>query len=279
MNRLHHRFRSPDPEDLRFRALWSMAALAMGLAVWWAEQQEPVETDVVHIPERILQLVLRDRPAEPKPPSDASAGSGGVGRPIGRAMPEDAVLQLTPEAPFGRVFAQPVYGSEDIEMSRWEEVLAEAAFEDPLSSDGPGGLATLEGGEGREDAVLSGGFPDHVPHEVELAQVSVHNPAHRAALLPKVAPPPPVVSDRAVSVALRSWRRHVEACRALVDVPWTGRVTLVVDVQHGKTHEVEVRGPPGAPADLLMCLQTRARHLLVFDAEAHGEAKLPLVFE
>lgn len=271
-----------DAEDLRYRGLWWLFATVAALAVGWALQQESVDTAVVPIPERILEVVRWDEPAPSTPPAVAPSARRPSGSSSGGGTAPYSSGPPTPEVPFGDLFAAPTFGSDDVDITRWEAVFAELSFEVPESDLGPG-FQAAGGDTGRDDAELPGGLDDLLqqgPRDVVLADVAAAVPSPgRAAVLSKVAPPPPVVSERAIGQAMRRWNRHPTACRDRLAPTWRGRVNLVVWLEDGQIQRLEWDGVESVPDRLMACLETRARHLLRFGATETGRARLPLVFE
>jgi hypothetical protein len=260
---------------------WTFAAAAL-LAVLWALGQETVDTEPVPIPERILEVVQWDAADKPIPPEiPASRGGGGVGIPQELGL-SPSRRGARPEQPFGDLFSHPVFDADDEGSSRWEAVLADLVFDDAVPELGPG-IRSQPGDDGRVDAPLPGGLADLVeqaPRTVVVADVSVRDPSQgRAAVVSPVAPPPPMVSSRALSQAMRGWSRHASACRDRLAPRWHGRVLLRLQVEAGEVTSVEVQGSRAVPPVLATCLQTRARHLLRLDPEETGLGRLPLVFE
>ncbi len=277
-----HRRTHLDAEDLRYRGLWWLCASMAALAVGWALQQEVVETGVVPVPERILEVVHWDRPAPDDTGTRAarrvegapSGGSGGAASPARR--------HVVPESPFGDLFAAPTFGSDEVDMHRWEGIFAEMEWEDPAADLGPG-FQPAATDMGRTDALLPGALDelaDRAPRNVVLADVAPGAPrARQAAVLSRVAPLPPVIPERVVKRVMSRWSRHPAACRDRVTPGWRGRVALVVWLSDGKLTRLEWEDEERVPAELIACLETRARHLLRFEPGEAGWARLPLVFE
>jgi len=185
--------------------------------------------------------------------------------------------------PLSGLFDRPVFGTDDVDMDRWEDVLAEIDVASAERS-----LADRVGFRGAADdhTRVDAELPDRLgagpSRDAVMVAVASHGPAHsarRAGLIPAMAPPQPELDTAVVSLAGREWRRHARACRSRAPLGWTGRVEVRVDVQAGRVVAAKVIGSRDPPLGLVQCLTSRARHLLRFPEDETGEARFPLVFQ
>ena len=273
-------------DDWRFRGALLFAFTLVGGLTLWARNEEVVELEQIFIPERMLELVLRE-PPDPTAPDTASSAprAGGRGSPALNSPPTaDAPVWSSDGSvltPYGRLFRLPTFGTADQPLAHWDASLDQHAREwaSPELRERPR-FAAQGTDDGREDATLPMPRLDAGPSGV-VTVAAVANavpPPQRALVVPSFAPSLELPSA-VVQHSLREWRRHAHACWTTRGGGWSGRVELRVQVVGGRVDRVRLDSALPVPDELARCFRLRARHLLRFPSDAHGEARLPFVLE